>query len=395
MKLLQPQTVKLGLEKSLDEEINLLKNKRIGLICNQASVNHQYQHSADLFFENPDIDLVSLFGPQHGIRGDVQDNMIETLHTLDKKTGLPIFSLYSETREPTAEMLSRIDTIVFDLQDIGCRVYTFIYTMANAMRACANAGKEFIVLDRPNPIGGETIEGNTLEKGNESFVGQFTIPMRHGLTTGELARLFNEEFYINCDLRVVTMDGWKRNLYSDETDAPWVMPSPNMPTVETAVVFPATVYFEGTQVSEGRGTTKPFEIIGAPYIVAKDYQEALAKLELPGVIFREINFLPTFQKYKDEVCGGVFLHITDRKQFKPVITGIALIKTLYELYREEFKWKNPPYEYVYDRNPFDVIAGTTTTREQIENDLNLEKIELSWSDGVELFRETRKKYLLY
>ncbi len=207
------------------------------------------------------------------------------------------------------------DTIVFDLQDIGCRVYTFIYTMANAMRACANAGKEFIVLDRPNPIGGETIEGNTLEKGNESFVGQFTIPMRHGLTTGELARLFNEEFYINCDLRVVTMDGWKRNLYSDETDAPWVMPSPNMPTVETAVVFPATVYFEGTQVSEGRGTTKPFEIIGAPYIDGKEYQEALAKLKLPGVIFREINFLPTFQKHKDEVCGGIFLHITDRKQF--------------------------------------------------------------------------------
>jgi len=395
VKLLQPQTVKLGLEKSLDEEINLLKNKRIGLICNQASVNHQYQHCADLFFENPDIDLVSLFGPQHGIRGDVQDNMIETLHTLDKKTGLPIFSLYSETREPTAEMLSRIDTIVFDLQDVGCRVYTFIYTMANAMRACANSGKEFIVLDRPNPIGGEIIEGNTLEKGNESFVGQFQIPMRHGLTVGELAQLFNEEFHINCDLKVVTMDDWKRNLYSDETDAPWVMPSPNMPTVETAVVFPATVYFEGTQVSEGRGTTKPFEIIGAPYIVAKDYQEALAKLELPGVIFREINFLPTFQKYKDEVCGGVFLHITDRKQFKPVITGIALIKTLYELYREEFKWKNPPYEYVYDRNPFDVIAGTTTTREQIENGLNLEKIELSWSDGVELFRETRKKYLLY
>jgi len=395
VKLLQPQTVKLGLEKSLDEEINLLKNKRIGLICNQASVNHQYQHCADLFFENPDIDLVALFGPQHGIRGDVQDNMIETLHTLDKKTGLPIFSLYSETREPTAEMLSRIDTIVFDLQDVGCRVYTFIYTMANAMRACANSGKEFIVLDRPNPIGGEIIEGNTLEKGNESFVGQFQIPMRHGLTVGELAQLFNEEFHINCDLKVVTMDDWKRNLYSDETDAPWVMPSPNMPTVETAVVFPATVYFEGTQVSEGRGTTKPFEIIGAPYIVAKDYQEALAKLELPGVIFREINFLPTFQKYKDEVCGGVFLHITDRKQFKPVITGIALIKTLYELYREEFKWKNPPYEYVYDRNPFDVIAGTTTTREQIENGLNLEKIELSWSDGVELFRETRKKYLLY
>jgi len=395
VKLLQPQIIKLGLEKILDDEISILKNKRIGLICNQASVNHQYQHSADLFFENPSINLVSLFGPQHGIRGDVQDNMVETLHTLDKKTGLPIFSLYSETREPTEEMLSRVDTIVFDLQDVGCRVYTFIYTMANAMRACAAAGKEFIVLDRPNPIGGEEIEGNTLEKGHESFVGQYPIPMRHGLTVGEIARLFNLEFEINCDLKVVAMDGWERNLYYDETDAPWVMPSPNIPTVETTVVFPATVYFEGTQISEGRGTTKPFEIVGAPYIDAKIYQEALTNLELPGVIFRDINFLPTFQKHKDEVCGGVFLHITDRKEFKPVITGIAMIKTLYELYREEFKWKNPPYEYVYDRNPFDVIAGTTKTREQIENNTSLEKIELSWSDDVKLFREKSEKYFLY
>jgi uncharacterized protein YbbC (DUF1343 family) len=395
VKLLQPQSVKLGLEKILEEEINLLKNKRVGLICNQASVNHQFQHSADLFFENPNIDLVALFGPQHGIRGDVQDNMVETLHTIDKKTGLPVFSLYSETREPTAEMLSKIDTIVFDLQDVGCRVYTFIYTMANAMRSCAAAGKEFIVLDRPNPIGGEAVEGNALEKGNESFVGQYSIPMRHGLTVGELAKLFNEEFGINCDLTIVAMDGWTRNLYFDETDAPWVMPSPNMPTIDTAVVFPATVYFEGTQVSEGRGTTKPFEIIGAPYIDAKDYREALTKLKLPGVIFREVNFLPTFQKHKDEICGGVFLHITNREEFKPVITGIAMIKTLYELYREEFKWKNTPYEYVYDRNPFDVISGTTKTREQIENGESLEKIELSWNDDVKLFRENRKKYLLY
>lgn len=395
MKLLQLQSVKLGLEKILDEEINLLRNKKIGLVCNQASVNHQFVHCADLFFENPEIDLVALFGPQHGIRGDVQDNMVETLHTIDQKTGLPVFSLYSETREPTAEMLSKIDTLVFDLQDVGCRVYTFIYTMANAMRVCASASKEFIVLDRPNPIGGVAVEGNILEKGNESFVGQYPIPMRHGLTVGELAKLFNEEFDINCDLTVVTMDNWSRDLYFDETDAPWVMPSPNMPTIATAVVFPATVYFEGTQVSEGRGTTKPFEIIGAPYINANEFKQALTKLELPGVIFREVNFLPTFQKHKDEVCGGVFLHITNRDEFKPVITGIAMIKTLYELYREEFQWKNTPYEYVYDRNPFDVISGTLKTREQIENGESLEKIELSWNDDVKIFRETREKYLMY
>lgn len=389
------QAVKLGLEKGLGDEIHLFKNKKIGLICNQASVDHKFRHTADLFFENSNINLVSLFGPQHGIRGDVQDNMVETTHTTDKKTGLPIFSLYSETREPTAEMLSGIDTIVFDLQDVGCRVYTFIYTMANAMRACASNNKEFIVLDRPNPIGGESVEGNCLEKGNESFVGQYPIPMRHGLTIGELAQLFNEEFSINCDLKVVKMSGWERGFYLDETDSPWVMPSPNMPTIETAVVFPATVYFEGTQVSEGRGTTKPFEIVGAPFIETYRFQNALAKLELPGVIFREINFLPTFQKHKNEVCGGVFLHITDRKQFKPVITGIGLIKTLYELYSEEFNWKVPPYEYVYDRNPFDVIAGTTTTRKQIESGLSLQEIELSWLSDVILFQQKRANYLLY
>ncbi|MDQ3129781.1 MAG: DUF1343 domain-containing protein [Acidobacteriota bacterium] len=395
MKSLQSRAVKLGLEKGLDNELQLFKNKRIGLICNQASVDHKFRHSADLFFENSNINLVSLFGPQHGIRGDVQDNMVETLHTVDKKTGLPIFSLYSETRTPTAEMLSGIDTIVFDLQDVGCRVYTFIYTMANAMRACASNDKEFIVLDRPNPIGGENVEGNCLEKGNESFVGQYPIPMRHGLTVGELAQLFNEEFSISCDLKVIRMEGWQRDLYLDETDSPWVMPSPNIPTLETAVVFPATVYFEGTQVSEGRGTTKPFEIVGAPFIETDRFQNALAKLELPGVIFREINFLPTFQKHKNEVCGGVFLHITDRKQFKPVITGIGLIKTLYELYSEEFNWKTPPYEYVYDRNPFDVIAGTTKTRKQIESGLSLEEIELSWLSDVTLFQQTRANYLMY
>jgi uncharacterized protein YbbC (DUF1343 family) len=348
-----------------------------------------------LFYEHPQVDLTALFGPQHGIRGDVQDNMVETSHALDAYTNLPIFSLYSETREPTAEMLQNVDALVFDLQDVGCRVYTFIYTMAHAMKACAAAQKEFVVLDRPNPIGGAAVEGNVLENGNESFVGLYPIPMRHGLTVGELARFFNREFNINCDLKVVSLDGWERELYHDETDAPWVMPSPNMPTVETTVVFPATVYFEGTQVSEGRGTTRPFEIVGAPYIDAKQYKDALTSLELPGVIFRETNFLPTFQKHRDTVCGGAALHVTDRKQFKPVITGIAMLKTAYDLYKSDFEWKSPPYEYVFDRNPFDVIAGTLKTREQIESGVDLNEIELSWKDGVESFEAKRREYLLY
>lgn len=387
--------VEIGLENVLNEEIHQLTNKRVGLICNQSSVNRFYQHAADLFHQNESIQLVALFGPQHGIRGDVQDNMVETSHAIDQDTGLPIYSLYSETRTPTEKMLANLDALVFDLQDVGCRVYTFIYTMANAMRACAEYGKQFIVLDRPNPIGGVQIEGNVLEKGNESFVGLYPIPMRHGLTVGELAQLFNKEYAVNCDLTVVKMNGWQRELYLDETDAPWVMPSPNMPTVETAVVFPATVYFEGTQVSEGRGTTRPFELVGAPYINAKMYKDALTELELPGVIFRETNFLPTFQKHHKAVCGGVGLHVTDRSSFKPVITGVAMVKTAYELYQDDFQWKIPPYEYVFDRNPFDVIAGTLETRQQIENNISLAEIESSWKADLESFEPIRNRYLLY
>ncbi len=391
----QKASVRLGLEKILNEQISLLKNLRVGLICNQASVNHKYKHAADLFFEHPDINLAALFGPQHGIRGDVQDNMVETAHSIDKKTRLPVYSLYSETREPDEEMLKDLDALVFDLQDVGTRVYTFIYTMANAMRACAKSGKKMFVLDRPNPINGLNIEGDLLEKGHESFVGQFPIPMRHGLTVAELALMFNREFAINCDLTVIEMDGWQRNYFYDETDCPWVMPSPNMPTVETTAVFPGMVFFEGTQVSEGRGTTRPFEIVGAPFIDENELAHALKSLELGGVIFRPINFLPTFQKYQGETCNGVFIHVVDRDNFQPVITGLALVSLIYNLYKESFKWKNTPYEYVFDRNPFDVIAGTLKTRQFIENNEDIKTVKHYWQENVKEFERNREIYLLY
>ncbi len=395
MAKLQRKPIKLGLEKILDGQIQLAESARCGLICNQASVNHSFQHSADLLYEHSGIKLVALFGPQHGIRGDVQDNMVETPHTFDKLTGLPIYSLYSETRQPTEEMLSGLDVLMFDLQDVGCRVYTFVYTMANAMRACAEFGKKMIILDRPNPIGGLAVEGNLLERGHESFVGQYPIPMRHGLTAGELAQLFNKEFDINCELEVITMENWEREDFYDETNAPWVMPSPNMPTVDTTIVFPATVYFEGTEISEGRGTTRPFEIIGAPYFNANEYAEVLSKLELPGVIFRPINFLPTFQKFANQNCEGVFLHITDRNIFEPVITGLALIKTAYDLYKDNFQWKSTAYEYAFNRNPFDVIAGTRRIREQLEKGISINDIKLSWQADVNEFNQLRNKYLIY
>lgn len=384
--------VRLGLERVLNEEKNILKGKRVGLICNQASVDNLYRYSVDLFRMTEDINLKAIFSPQHGFYSDVQDNMVESPHANYK--GIPVFSLYSETREPTAEMLECVDTVVFDLQDVGCRVYTFIYTMANAMIACRRFGKSFIVLDRPNPIG-DAVEGNLLEKGHESFVGMYPIPMRHGMTVGELATLFNEEFNIGCDLYVVKMEGWNRKCFYDEFEAPWVMPSPNMPTVDTATVFPGSVFFEGTQVSEGRGTTRPFEIIGAPYIEAGRLADKMNAMNLPGVIFRPISFIPTFQKHANQNCGGVFLHVVDRNRFKPVITGIALLKNIRELYPEDFKWRNPPYEYVFDRNPFDVIAGTDRLRRMIESGAEITEIEAWWREDEQNFLDIRSKYLMY
>lgn len=387
--------VRLGLEKLLEDRFDLLSAARVGLVCNQASVDHNFCHAADLLSAHSEIRLKALFGPQHGIRGDVQDNMIETAHGVDRATGRPVYSLYSETREPTESMLADLDVLVFDMQDVGCRIYTFIYTMANCMRVAQRFNKRVIVCDRPNPISGSFIGGNTLEPAEASFVGQFPIPTRHGMTVGELARLFNEHFEIGCDLEVVTMDGWQREYWHDDTDAPWIFPSPNMPTLDTATVFPGAVHFEGTQMSEGRGTTRPFELIGAPYVVPEDYAEALNALELPGVFFRSCVFQPTFQKHSGVGCGGVQIHVKDRWAFEPVSAGIAMVKVAYDMYRKHFLWKNPPYEYVFDRNPFDVIAGTKRIRTQIEGGDSLGSILSAWSEPLRAFQELRKPYLLY
>ena len=387
--------IKLGIERLLTEEVDLLSGARIGLLCNQASVNHSFSHAADLLFEHAAVNLTTLFGPQHGIRGDVQDNMIETTHASDKATGLPIYSLYSETREPTDEMLRDVDVIVVDLQGVGCRIYTFAYTMANCMRAGKRLGKKVIVCDRPNPITGTKVSGNVLDAAFASFVGQFPIPTRHGMTMAELARMFNKHFGIGCELEVVAMRGWTRELWYDETDGPWVLPSPNMPTSNTATVFPGAVHLEGTQMSEGRGTTRPFELVGAPYIDASDFAEALTELDLAGVHFRSCVFMPTFQKHAGKACGGVQIHVIDRSVFEPVITGIAIVKTAYELYRKEFRWKDPPYEYEYDRNPFDIIAGTSQLREAIERGDTLTEIERSWQPSLLDFASIRKDFLLY
>ena len=372
-----------------------LNGLRVGILANPASVDHAFHHIVDRLGQSSRYELAAIFGPQHGFRSDLQDNMIETPHTTDPARGVPIFSLYSETREPTKEMLDLIDVLVIDLQDVGARIYTFIYTMANCLRAAAKTGTPVIVCDRPNPIGGLQVEGPMLEPGFESFVGQFPIPMRHGMTVAELAKLFNEHHGIGAPLEVVPMEGWSRELYFDDIDVPWVMPSPNMPTLESAIVYPGTVLFEGTMVSEGRGTTRPFELIGAPWLDAAALTKRMRELNLEGVHFREVVFEPTFQKHAKTPCGGCQLHLQSRWDFEPVKVGAALLHACYGLAPDRFQWRDPPYEYEHDKMPIDILAGSTQLREQIESQVLVEDITAGWRAGVSAFEELREPYLLY
>jgi uncharacterized protein YbbC (DUF1343 family) len=372
-----------------------LRGARVGVVCNHASVGHGFDHIVDRLLTADGVTLTAIFGPQHGFRSDVQDNMVETPHRTDPGRRVPIYSLYSETREPAGQMLTDVDTLVIDLQDIGARIYTYIYTMANCLRACARHGITVIVCDRPNPIGGVDVEGAALVPGWESFVGQFPIPMRHGMTIGELARFFNEHFGIHAALEVVTMEGWRRDMYADTAQLPWVMPSPNMPTLDTAIVYPGTVLFEGVMISEGRGTTRPFELIGAPWIDAERFAREMNALGLPGVHFRPAVFEPTFQKHAKKTCGGCQIHVLDRAVFKPVLTGMALIQMFRRADAKNFAWRQPPYEYEHTKLPIDILAGSDTLRQQIEADVAATEIAASWSDDEAAFRTLREPFLLY
>jgi len=372
-----------------------LKGARIGVVCNHASVDRGFVHVLDRIGSTPGVKLAAIFGPQHGFRSDVQDNMVETPHVDDPGRRVPIYSLYSETREPTAGMLKGIDALVIDLQDIGARIYTYIYTMANCLRAGKRHGVPVIICDRPNPIGGVDVEGAALVPGFESFVGQFAVPMRHGMTIGELARLFNEHFAIGAQLEVVTMEGWRRDMYADATGLPWVMPSPNMPTLDTAIVYPGTVLFEGIMLSEGRGTTRPFELVGAPWIEAERFARDMNGLQLPGAYFRPAVFEPTFQKHAKQACGGCQIHVTDRAAFRPVLTGVALAAMFHTTNPSKFAWRQPPYEYEHDKMPIDILAGSGELREQIERGTPVTAIADSWQNDETVFRRLRGKYLLY
>ncbi len=372
-----------------------LKGRRVGIVSNPASVDRSFTHITDTLAHTPGITTGAIVGPQHGFRSDVQDNMIETPHANDSRRRVPVFSLYSETREPTAEMLRHVDVMVIDLQDIGARIYTYIYTMANCLRACAKHGVDIIVCDRPNPIGGVDVEGPMLVPGHESFVGQFPIPMRHGMTIGELARFFNDYFEIKAPLTVIEMEGWSRSQYFDQTGLPFVMPSPNIPTLDSAIVYPGTVLFEGTNASEARGTTRPFELVGAPWVEAESFAQSMNARKLPGVHFRAAVFEPTFQKHARTTCGGCQIHVLDRNAFKPVLTGVALIDAIKAAGPKDFAWRRPPYEYEHDKEPIDILAGSPALREALDAGKTAEDLVPVWEAESKPFEKVRKEFLAY
>ena len=372
-----------------------LANQRVGLVANPASVDAGFRHVSETIAALPGVTLAALFGPQHGFRSDVQDNMVETDHARHPVFDIPIYSLYGETREPTGAMLSGLDLLVIDLQDVGTRVYTYIHTMTNCLRACAAHGVPVVVCDRPNPVGGMAVEGAVLEPGFESFVGLFPIPMRHGLTIGELAGLSNEAFGLHADLEVLPLEGWRRDMYQDDTGLPWVLPSPNLPTLASAIVYPGMVLLEGTNLSEGRGTTRPFELVGAPWLDAHTLSDALNRLRLPGVHFRSAEFQPTFQKHAGQTCGGCQVHVIDRVAFRPILTTVALIQTCRRLAPDRFSWRQPPYEYEAVIPPIDILHGSDQLRQDLDNDVPYSTIADGWAAGLDTFRPLRNDCLLY
>jgi uncharacterized protein YbbC (DUF1343 family) len=377
--------VELGVDR-LMENPDILKGKRVGLITNPTGINAERTSIVDLFDQSDDFELTALYGPEHGVRGDAQAGSTVSSY-IDEVTGLPVYSLYGATKKPTPDMLEDVDVLVFDIQDVGTRYYTYIYTMAYAMEAAAENGIPFVVLDRPNPQGGLRVDGPVLDPDYASFIGLYPIPLKHGMTVGELAQLFNSEYHIQADLEVVKMKGWKRSMMYEDTGLPFVMPSPNMPTTDTVNVYPATGLFEGTNLSEGRGTTKPFQLIGAPYIQAHEYAKELNDLDLPGVAFRAASFTPTFSKHAGKLTHGVEVYVTDPTRFESTKTGIAMIQTAHDLY---------PDDFAFLANDFITkLTGNAYVKNMILEGAPLDEILTKIEDERDAFLPIRKDYLMY
>ena len=394
-----------GLDVLCTERLDLCRGRRVSVLCHPASVDARFVHIVDRLMTSG-VRPVRLFGPEHGVRGEAQD-MVSVPGEQDGRTGIPVTSLYGsspESLQPSQEALADSDVLLVDLQDIGSRYYTFVWTMALSMQAAARAGVAVMVLDRPNPIGGSAIEGGEIAPGYESFVGLASLPVRHGLTIGEVARLVRAGIPwggprfaspLDLDLTVVPMQGWRRRDSFEATELPWIMPSPNMPTVDTAFVYPGLCLIEATNLSEGRGTTRPFEIIGAPFLDGHRLAERLASYQLGGVAFRSLAFRPSFHKFAGQVCGGIQVHVTDRACFEPYRSGLAILRELYALCGDGFRWRGEPYEFVSDRPAIDLLTGSDAIRTGIERGFTLDELEATWLPAQRRFAERRQPYLLY
>ena len=387
--------IKTGLEIISASPPPSLKHQRLGLLCNPASVDSRYVHARERIQRAFPGQLNALYSPQHGFYAERQDNMVESAHRRDPLTDLPVYSLYGETRVPTRAMMDLIDVMLVDLQDVGTRVYTFVYTLSHCMEAARQYGKKIIVLDRPNPLGGLRVEGNLLTRDCSSFVGRYPVPMRHGLTIGELAVLFNTHFGIGCDLEVIAMHGWKREMHFNQTGLPWVAPSPNLPTPTSAMVYPGQVLWEGTNISEGRGTTQPFELFGAPFIVSEHLMEKIDAAPLSGAVLRPVEFEPTSNKWAGHPCRGFHIHVTDPAVYSPYALTLSLYQAIYQIYPDRFAYKQPPYEYEYNRLPMDLIIGDRRVRAQIEAGTPVADIIFSWQPSLSAYTKMVERTYLY
>lgn len=392
--------IQTGIEKLLADPPPILQGKRLGLLVNPASVacldgDQRFQSTRELIAHHYPSQLKVLFSPQHGFFAEKQANMVPSEDLIDPLLKIPVFSLYGKIRIPTEAMLEPIDVLIVDLQDVGTRVYTFIYTMALCLQAARAYNKQVLVLDRPNPIGGNRIEGNCLKPEYASFVGMYPIPMRHGLTIGELALLFNDHFGIGCELSVISMAGWKRDMLYHDTGLPWIPPSPNLPTPTSALVYPGQVLWEGTNISEGRGTTQPFEILGAPFIDTARLEARIPRDKLAGIYLRPLTFEPVSDKWEKKLCHGFQLHIIDSTIYRPYRTTLSLLQAVVSVYPDAFEWRSPPYEYEFKKLPFDLITGDPSVRKAVEDLDPLEDLEQSWAEGLKCFDEIRRPYLLY
>lgn len=386
-----------GLDLLVEDGFRELRGLAVGLVCNPTAVDRRYRHAADLLHAARGVRLARLFGPEHGVRGDAQ-YMAAVGEERDRKTGLPMLSLYGETPEslrPSAEQLAGLDALVFDVQDVGSRYYTYQATMMLCMEAAAAAGVGFVVLDRPNPLGGLLVEGPALRPGFHSFCGLHDLAPRHGMTIGELALLFRAERQLHLDLTIVQCRGWRRGARFEESGAPWVMPSPNMPTVDTALVYPGMCLLEGTNLSEGRGTTRPFELFGAPWLDAERLARDLGALGLPGVLFRPASFVPTWDKHAGVRCHGAQLHVTDRDAFRPFRTGIACVAAARAQDAGRFAWRTEPYEFVSGVPAFDLLCGSAREREALERGEPLARMAAAWRGEERGFARRRAAHLLY